>query len=73
MAPTTDRTETRLSMPMALVLGAAFLAVVAGFLLAASGGDGLGLILAAAAGFAAATMWLAGCIAMGVRVGLSSD
>lgn len=63
----------RLSEPMALVLGGAVLGLVAVLLLAASGGGGLGLLLGWVVGVAASTLWLVGCIAMGVRVGTQHD
>jgi hypothetical protein len=58
---------------MALVLGGALLGLVTVLLLAASGGAGLGLLLGWVLGVAASTMWLVGCIAMGVRVGTQHD
>jgi hypothetical protein len=58
---------------MALVLSGAVLFLVAGLLLAASGGGGLALLLGWAAAIAASTLWLVGCIAMGVRVGMQPD
>jgi hypothetical protein len=71
--PGSGGSATRLSEPMALVLGGVLLGLVAGLLLAASGGGGLGLLLGWMVGVAASTLWLVGCIAMGVRVGTQQD
>ena len=64
---------TRMSEPMALVLSGVVLFLVAGLLLAVSGGGGLGLLVGWVAGIAASTLWLVGCIAMGVRVGMEHE
>ena len=72
-SPGSGAATTRLSEPMALVLGGAVLGLVAVLLLAASGGAGLGLLLGWGVGVAASTLWLVGCIAMGVRIGTQHD
>ena len=50
------------------------LAAVAGavFMLAA-GNSGFGVFLSCLMGFAASTMWLIGCVAIGVRMGMARD
>ncbi len=58
-----------LSQGMFLVYAGPGLAVLAGIILAISQGNGFGMFLAAVAGFAASTIWLIGCIAVGVRIG----
>jgi len=72
-SPGSGGSTTRLSEPMALVLGGVVLGLVAVLLLAASGGGGLGLLLGWMVGVAASTVWLVGCIAMGVRIGTQHD
>ena len=57
------------SQGMSLVYAGAGLAVLAGIILAIAQGNGFGIFLAAVAMFAASTMWLIGCIAVGVRIG----
>ena len=58
-----------MSQGMFLVYAGAGLAVLAGIILWISQGNGFGVFLAAVAMFAASTMWLIGCIAVGVRMG----
>lgn len=72
-SPGSGGSTTRLSVPMVLVLGGVLLGLVAGLLLAASGGGGLGLLAGWLVGAAASTLWLVGCIALGVRVGTQPD
>lgn len=52
-----------------MVYAGAGLAVLAGIILGISQGNGFGTFLAAVAIIAASTMWLIGCIAVGVRIG----
>lgn len=72
--PSTAASPGNVSEPTALLLGGVVLAAVAGavFILAA-GNSGFGVFLSCLMGFAASTMWLIGCVAIGVRMGMARD
>jgi hypothetical protein len=61
--------------PGRLLVGSVGLAAAAGlaFVLGAELSYQLGVVLAVLVGFPAVTMWAVACVALGVRVGLSSD
>jgi len=58
---------------MALLVGGVLIALVAGIVLAASQGNGFGVLLAASCMTLASTLWLVGVIAFGVRIGMSDN
>lgn len=72
--PSQQRPITQLTAPAGLLLGGVVLAFVAGlvFMLAA-GNNQFGVVVAGLMGFVAATLWMIGCVAVGVRVGLAHD
>ncbi len=62
------------SEPTAMMLGGVVLAAVAvAVFILAAGNSGFGVFLSCLMGFAASTMWLIGCVAIGVRMGLAQD
>ena len=67
-------TNGNVSEPMALLLGGVVLAAVAvAVFILAAGSSGTGVFLSCVMGFAASTMWLIGCVAVGVRMGMARD
>lgn len=69
----TTVSSTSVSDPMAMLLGGVVLAALAGAVMVAAGNSELGVFLSCVMGFAASTMWLIGCVAIGVRMGMTQD